>query len=242
MTLRIRPARPAGPGPVRNEPELAERMQAALADEALGGPVIRGLIAALRPLGAVAIFGGMPRDVARGCWRPFASDVDLVVDTTPERLDRFFAPSSARRNRFGGYRTTLGRQEFDVWALPSTWAVSAGHVRAATLADLVHTTFFDCDAVVYLCDRDAALWTAGHARWLRERVVDIGLEPNPHPAGAVARTLRILAEWGDGIGPALAAFLRRSLEEAPEGFADGAALLPALRALPAGAGFRLRDG
>lgn len=188
---------------------LGDRMRAFLADEALGGPEIVDLVGHLGQLGEVAIFGGMPRDIARAGASAFASDVDLVVDADPGRLSELLRCAPVRRNRFGGFRIDGRRHSYDVWALSSTWAVEAGHVRATSLDDLVHTTFFNCDAVIYRCTADRIHHGKRFQTWLHDRVVDVNLEKNPNPAGAVGRALRAVLEWDHAAGPRLVRYLER---------------------------------
>lgn len=189
--------------------ELGERMRAFLADEALGGPEIVDLVGHLGQLGEVAIFGGMPRDIARAGVNAFASDVDLVIDAAPGRLAELFRCAPVRKNRFGGYRIDGRRHSYDVWALSSTWAVEAGHVRASCLDHLVLTTFFNCDAVIYRCKANRIHHGKRFETWLRDRVVEVNLEKNPNPAGAVGRALRAVLEWEHAAGPCLVRYLER---------------------------------
>lgn len=189
--------------------ELVARMQSYLADGARGGHEITDLVGHLGQLGEVGIFGGMPRDIARVGADAFKSDVDLVVDAPPESLAELLRSSRARTNRFGGYRIDGNRHSYDVWSLSSTWAVKAGHVRASRLQHLVHTTFFDCDAVVYLCKARRIHHGPQFETWLRKRIVDVNLEANPNPAGAVTRALRVIADWNNTPGPGLIRFLGR---------------------------------
>lgn len=199
--------------PVTTEHELRERVEAYLADPALGGPEISETISRLRPLGDVAIFGGMLRDLARGGAGAFRSDVDLVVDCEAEELDRFVRDLPVARNKFGGYRFVGRRFAYDLWALPNTWAVREGHVAAQGLADLTKTTFFDCDAVVYDAGTRAIHWSDGYLDQLQARTVEINLEDNPNRLGVLARTLRILYDWQQSIGPQLAWYLCQGLGE-----------------------------
>lgn len=205
--------------PARDGEELCRRMQAFMADEARGGPEIVDLIGHLGQVGEVAIFGGMPRDIARGGAAAFASDVDLVVHASPERLAELMRDGTAVRNRFGGYRIAGRRHSYDVWALPSTWALRSGHVQATHLSGLVHTTFFDCDAVLYLCGARRVHHGPRFATWLRNGIVDVNLEENPNLPGVLARTLRILAERQQVIGPRLERYLR-GMAEGPAGRLD----------------------
>lgn len=111
------------------------------------------------------------------------------------------------RNRFGGYRVPGHRHTYDVWALPATWAVRNGHVHATCLTDLVRTTFFDRDAVLYLCKADRVHHAPRYWSCLKDRTVDVNLEPNPNTAGTIARALRLILEWDHQAGPRLMDYL-----------------------------------
>jgi hypothetical protein len=195
----------------RHDLELSSRISHFIRGQE--GADIGRLIDMLEPVGEVGIFGGMPRDFARAGRRAFDSDVDVVVDGPADALDEVLHPMGAERNRFGGYRMRHGRFDFDIWALERTWAVSTGHVAVRSLTDLVKTTFFDCDAVIYRC-RSAAI-SRSNSFWsnLHRGVVDINLEANPHQIGALARTLRILFDWQQDLSPKLADYLVTGLVE-----------------------------
>lgn len=166
----------------------------------------------LSSVGKVAILGGMPRDFARtGSSENFRSDVDLVVDAPAAELRRVLRPHSVKFNRFGGCRFHYGAFEFDVWALENTWAVASGYVPAQSLSDLINTTFFDCDAVVYHCESGAISSTPGFWRSLHKRRIDINLEFNPHRVGTLARTLRALLDWQLDLSPKLESYLLAGL-------------------------------
>lgn len=201
------------PRPVTSEHELRERVEAYLEDPVLGGPEICETISSLSSVGRVAIFGGMIRDLARGGAKAFRSDVDLVIDCEVEELERFVRKLPVERNKFGGYRFLGRRFAYDLWALPSTWAVRQGHVAADALADLTKTTFFDCDAVVYDARTRAIHWADCYLDRLQDGTVEINLEDNPNRVGVLARTLRILFEWRQSLGPQLAWYLHQGLDE-----------------------------
>lgn len=175
------------------------------------GHDIGDLIDRLSSLGDCAIFGGLPRDFAREGRDAFKSDVDIVVDAGSGGLDALLGQIGGRRNRFGGYRLKYGRFEFDVWALQMTWAASTGHVEVHSLTDLIKTTFFDCDAVLFHCrtfeiTRSERFWTS-----IKYGIVDINLEANPHYIGTLARTLRILFERRQQLTPRLANYLAEGI-------------------------------
>lgn len=175
------------------------------------GHDIGDLIDRLIPVGDCAIFGGLPRDFAREGRDAFKSDVDVVVDAAPGALNALLGQMGGQRNRFGGYRLKYGRFDFDVWALQTTWAASTGHVEVHSLTDLVKTTFFDCDAVLFHCrtleiSRSERFWTS-----IEHGIVDINLEANPHYIGTLARTLRILFDRRQQLTPRLATYLAEGI-------------------------------
>jgi hypothetical protein len=175
------------------------------------GGEIGTLVDVLSGAGDSAIFGGLPRDFAREGRGAFNSDVDVVVDASPEVLATMLGALGGHRNRFGGYRLRYGRFDFDVWALQSTWAVSNGYVAAHSLNDLIKTTFFDCDAVLFHCrtleiTSSDRFWTS-----IKYGIVDINLEANPHYIGTLARTLRILLDWRQDLGPKLTSYLAKGM-------------------------------
>ncbi len=190
-----------------NGGELARRMRAFIEDASRGGAEIADMVGHLGSIGEVAIFGGMPRDLARGGADAFRSDVDLVVDASPDSLGALLRDGPAVRNRFGGYRIVGHRHTYDVWALSSTWAVRNGHAHATSLTDLVRTTFFDRDAVLYLCKADRVHHGKRYWSRLKEKTVDINLEANPNTAGTIARALRLILEWDQQAGPRLVEYL-----------------------------------
>jgi hypothetical protein len=176
------------------------------------GHDIGNFIDRVSPIGDCAIFGGLPRDFAREGRDAFKSDVDIVVDAVPEELDALLEQFGGQRNRFGGYRLRYGRFDFDVWALQTTWAVSNGHVDVHSLMDLIKTTFFDCDAVVFHCrtleiNRSEQFWTS-----IKSGIVDINLEANPHYLGTLVRTLKIAFNKQQQLAPRLSNYLAKGIE------------------------------
>lgn len=195
----------------QSDDALRRRVGAFLTTSAHGREAVE-LLENLSALGEPCIFGGMLRDLARGPTRSFASDIDIVVDCEPEALDLFLGTMPSHRNRFGGYRLQRQNGWYDVWALSNTWAIKQGHVQANSLAGLTTTTFFSWDSVIYLYKTREIARSRQYYENLTSGIVDLNLKNNPSLLGAVARTLRILADWKSGISPALADFLFEQLK------------------------------
>jgi predicted nucleotidyltransferase len=193
-----------------NDGALRRRIEDFLSTTPQGREAV-ALLERLTTVGDPCIFGGMVRDIARGPTESFASDIDIVIDCDPAALDDFLTDFSPHRNRFGGYRIQCKSGQFDLWALTNTWAIKEGHVQATSLADLTKTTFFSWDSAVYLYrSRDVAT-CLDYYEHLNSGVVDLNLKINPSVLGAVARTLRILADWKTAISPKLTDFLFEQL-------------------------------
>lgn len=165
------------------------------------------------PLGPVAIIGGLVRDIARRGKVGFRSDIDLVIDAEPAHVAALAAELDATPNRFGGFASIHPHWKVDFWSLPNTWASAVGLVRTKTLADLVHTTFFDCDAICYEVQRRKVHALPGYLERLAERTIDINLLPNPSIDGNILRAARRILLWHFRPGAKLRAFIERELNE-----------------------------
>ncbi|WP_173984890.1 hypothetical protein [Magnetospirillum sp. SS-4] len=152
------------------------------------------VLEALRDVGPSAIFGGLLRDLCLLGSRNFHSDVDIVVDSQSlYDIERRLFKWKPAKNRFGGYRFSVGKQAFDVWALDNTWAFQHGHVTKSDFSTLPLTTFFNWDAVAYCIDDGRIICSDNYFADLSEKIIDVNLQENPNPIGAVVRTLRMAA-------------------------------------------------
>lgn len=137
------------------------------------------------------VFGGMLRDFALGYANSFDSDIDLVSEAPPELIEFFLRNLTLEKNKFGGFRFVYGNYRFDIWSLADTWAFKNQKVQFLGFESLLHTTFFNFDAI-YL-----PLWDSGksvkfhpqYATWIKQRVLDINLVDNPSPSGMAKRVL-----------------------------------------------------
>ena len=118
----------------------------------------------------------------------------------------------ATLNNFGGFKIKIGHWAIDIWALSQTWAARAGHCRVAQLQDVINTTFFDWDSIIYCVDKGKILCHSNYFERLASRVLDINLEPNPNVVGSVVRSLRFVTRRHAQIGPQLAIYLATKLQ------------------------------
>jgi hypothetical protein len=170
---------------------------------------------AIGPLGPAAVFGGLLRDLVWGPPSEFHSDIDLVVSTdATSDLARRLARVGGKKNRYGGFRIASGRWTIDVWPLQETWAFREGHVQGCSFADLIHTTFFNWDAIVLELERNVFHYGRHYFEDMRGRLLEINLEPNANPGGNVIRALRYLTSRGARFGSRLARYVNDSLSPA----------------------------
>lgn len=179
--------------PVHNLDLIRKRARHVLSSYAGGS--LTPILADLRELGDVGVFGGLLRDTALDPPGRFMSDVDLVVAIQDEALlDNYCESRSATKNRFGGYRMTLPRGgRIDVWPLHRTWAFREGVRRGSALADLIGTTYFSWDSIVYDLNSGRIHCRNDYVDNIEAGIVDIELPDNPYPLGALVRTLRLIA-------------------------------------------------
>lgn len=168
----------------------------------------------LADLGSVAVIGGMLRDLSLAGNAGFRSDVDFVVDPgSIAEFERLMAALGARRNRFGGYGIALRRWRVDVWPLERTWAAVAGHVEVRRPEDLLDATFFDWDAILYICSTRSVTARPDYFERLERRVLEVNLEPNPNPVGNAVRAIRYARRWNAAFGPRLAHHILRQARD-----------------------------
>lgn len=158
-----------------------------------------------RKLGEVVIIGGMLRDLALGSSSLFKSDVDFVVDPFDQaEFDKFVIANCGKINRFGGYSILAKYWKVDVWSLRQTWAHRAGHVQVQRFENLLETTFFNCDAIIFDVNKGKLIFRECYFEQLRDRILEINLCHNPNPLGNGVRALRYAYTNGFRFGESLA--------------------------------------
>jgi hypothetical protein len=162
----------------------------------------------IKTFGRTYVIGGLVRDIAiYGLEQRPISDLDLVIRCSPRRLEDFAISRGGIKNRFGGFaiRTTAYRVDF--WAFSRTWAKTAGHVKLRTPADLIKTTFFDWDAVVYGISEHKLWAIERYLHRLHSGILDVNLLDNPSRLGTLVRALRRLMMWDARPSPRLRSYV-----------------------------------
>lgn len=149
-----------------------------------------GFLVDALPDGDVYLFGGVLRDLALASGKWFSSDIDLVVEGNWGGVVNYLERGGARRNKFGGYRLSVGDWKVDIWKADETWAISQGLVRYHGIGSLTNTTVLNWDAILMNWRTRSFVPRAGYLEDIRERKLDVLLTQNPDPLGMAVRVFR----------------------------------------------------
>lgn len=167
----------------------------------------------LSEIGRVGLMGGAVRDLAFMSVKEFSSDLDFVVEVERrERFDAFVESHSLIRNSFGGYRLMLPGLNVDFWEAGQTWAGRQGLRKVATLEDVLNTTFFNIDALIFVVGEHRVIEREGTLESIEQRLLGINLKENPNPIGATVRTLRRMHQFELFLDNELAEFVADSID------------------------------
>ena len=156
---------------------------------------VTALIQRLSKLGEVLVFGGLLRDIAMYGVRRFYSDVDLVVDCDPDRLQKLLCQfEGLERNKFGGYRLHTGGWSVDIWMIRDTWAFSQGYVTYVNRDSILSTTITNWDAIAYSFADSKVLASDYYFSALRRGELELVLSYSPNDMGALIRVLRAISD------------------------------------------------
>lgn len=167
----------------------------------------------LKPLGEIAVFGGMLRDLSCGGNKSFFLDVDLVIDSKEKGvLGNFLKKYQVKKNSFGGHRIFLNRWKIDLWQLEETWAFRENHIHGSNLDNLVKTTFFTWDAIIYKVNTGSVYHIDNYFELLKSGVIDINFEANKNPLGIATRALQLSLKNSAKLSPRLVKYILHQTE------------------------------
>lgn len=144
------------------------------------------------PDGEVYLFGGLLRDLALFGRKGFNSDIDIVVAGGWTNLVPYLEQLGARKNKFGGYRLTVGDWPIDIWNARETWAIKQGLVVYTGIASLTETTVLNWDAILMNWRTKRFVYRENYFEDIISRVLDVVLMENPNPKGMAVRVFRHL--------------------------------------------------
>ncbi|WP_460844431.1 hypothetical protein [Noviherbaspirillum agri] len=158
------------------------------------------------------VFGGMIRDFGLNKATEFSSDIDLVAMAERNEILSLIRPFNPVMNKFGGFRFSVGRQLFDIWAYHDTWAFKEHLVAADSFQQLCNTTFFNVDAACQRIGTRAVICKGAYFQSLDQRLLDINLEFNPAPRKIAARAIRLTIEHEMKMSSRLQTFVLKNAE------------------------------
>lgn len=183
------------PSPLKLKTGLKKRVEYLLWQSAIPGrpAFVEKFLEPVLECGRVGLIGGAIRDLAfQSIWQ-FDSDIDFVVSVENEaRFDELVAKLAPNRNAFGGYRVQIGGMRVDFWEASSSWAHVKGYRTVRHLEDVLQTTFFNLDALIFDVGQRQLLAEDKVLEDLEERFLDVNLRPNPNEDGAAVRAIRRL--------------------------------------------------
>lgn len=192
---------------------LRRRASYFFASPARGRTEVAQFASLLGKMGDVAVVGGMLRDLHLEGNRAFKSDVDFVAKPCDlADFDKTLRMMGAKVNRFGGYALCLSRWKVEVWPVERTWAARHGHATVNHVEDVLRTTFFDWDAVLFKPLERRVVAGEDYFEKTTCRVLDINLQPNPNPRGNAVRALRYAWRWNARMSPRLADHVQREIQ------------------------------
>lgn len=161
------------------------------------------------------IFGGMIRDLELGEARRFSSDIDMVSLASDAEIFHAIESFKPQRNKFGGFRFCFGKWRFDIWSLKETWAFKKGFVHGNDFNDLLDTTFFNVDSVIFHLGNHTICASGCFNSGIRDRVLDVNLEHNPSPHGMAKRAMRMAIEHNFSMSAKLVSYVIYQLPSRP---------------------------
>ncbi|MGX9181193.1 hypothetical protein [Mesorhizobium sp. BHbdii] len=177
------------------ERRLARQARSLLRKLATREGFVAEVLEELGESGRVALIGGALRELRYAPVRHFRSDLDFVVEVRKQDAwKRLVERRCAKPNKFGGFRVSYHHIDIDFWDVTCSWAHTSGYKAVNNLEDVLDTTFFNVDAMIYLLDENKVHAKVGTLEDLDRRFLDINLCPNPNPLGASVRALRRMYE------------------------------------------------
>ena len=193
--------------------QLEKKVQYFFSSPYRGREDVQDSLHKLRRFGRLALVGGMLRDISLFGNAGFKSDLDFVIMPYDlKAFEAYMAELGAKTNKFGGYGLSSHRWEIDVWPLQKSWAHVNGHVKLRTINDLRNATFFNCDAIVYDVESRSIRASKSYFEDMKQKNLEINLEPNPNPAGSSVRALRYAILKGFRWGPKLSRYVAETID------------------------------
>ena len=172
------------------------------------------VISIIMRYGPTVIIGGMLRDLAVSGNREFCSDIDLVIN--PDDIELFEEQMmflGAKKNKLGGYGLQAKKWKVDVWPLEKTWVKEKGYREVNHFKDLLFTTFFNWDAILYDLNNDKIIADRQYFKNLKDHVLDINFEVSLNPLGNSIRAIRSVYKYDAYLTNRLAKYVYQNIKD-----------------------------
>ena len=150
----------------------------------------------IKPLvetGQVGLFGGAVRDALFKSARDFNSDLDFVIEVKNQKqFSKLLEKYSPQKNSYGGYRTIIGNTKIDFWQLKDSWVKNDSNLNVNNIKDLVDTTFFNLDAIIYDLNNRKIYKGNTFSDGIEKETLDINYAHNPNLDSVAVKAIRRL--------------------------------------------------
>jgi hypothetical protein len=133
------------------------------------------------------VFGGAVRDILINS--NLTSDIDIVADINNEILYDLLISTFGNiinKNKYDGYRFIFENHSYDIWSLELTYAYKKNYVKIKTIKNLINTTFFSWDSVLYHCNEKQIITIPDYHQYIRNKKIVI------NPIGDFQQTIKAL--------------------------------------------------
>lgn len=155
--------------------------------------LVENFINPIVDIGNVALFGGAVRDMLFKSTRDFDSDLDFVIDVQDQKkFSELLEKWTPCKNSYGGYRLIVGITKIDFWQLKDSWVKINSTLNVDRLEDLVETTFFNLDAVIYDLNKRKIYKGDKFSEGIESQTLDINYSKNPDLDSVAVKALRRL--------------------------------------------------
>lgn len=160
--------------------------------------------------GEAFLFGGAPRDVIFS-GAANVNDLDIFVSGELQITSEL---ESARRTKFGGWRTRVGAYDVDVWRLEDSAAFRKSVVPDISVKELLRTVCFSTDAIaISMAERGRIVVLPIFLESLDRKRLDFVREPERLEAVYCARIARLVLKLGLLPTPWVASYFIKGLDE-----------------------------
>lgn len=174
---------------------------------------IYNLINELKNEGELILLGGTVRAYFENKLVTFPRDIDIVINTKNNNLDRYFENLNTEKNRFGGYKIFIDDIQLDIWAIESTFAFKQKILNYQHVTDIVKIQFISYDAIAYNLNSNE-IYDNGFFTALKENKIEILFNHTLHKPLNIMKALILMENKNFTLSNDLIEFIKKwTIEE-----------------------------